>query len=73
MYLGQVNRSTDNKIKGRAKEMYIGLTPIFIRELTKIINEKKSNIRFNTKKAICHSFPKKTFSNPINETGTEKK
>ena len=51
---GQINISTDITITGKLRPIKIGLTPISKRLLTKIIKEKKTNNKFNNKKASCH-------------------
>ena len=50
---GQINISTDITITGKLIAIKIGLTPIGKRLLTKIIKEKKTNSKFNNKKANC--------------------
>ena len=70
---GQINISTDNAITGKLIAIKTGLTPISKRLLTKIIREKKTNIKFNNKKANCQLLTKITLHSAINETGSEKK
>ena len=70
---GQVNISTDMTIIGKLIAIKIGLTPISKRILTKIIKEKKTNNKFNDKKANCQLLTKITLHSAINETGSEKK
>ena len=70
---GQINISTDITITGKLIAIKIGLTPISKRLLTKIIKEKKTNSKFNNKKANCQSLTKIILHSAINETGNEKK
>ena len=73
MYLGQINRSTDIIINGSVTAIITGLILINKRHFTKIIRERKSNNKFNKKKANCQSPIKKTLHSATNNTGNEKK
>ena len=60
-------------IIGKVRDIKIGLIPISLRHFAKTIREKKTNSRFNNKKANCHSFTNNNLHNEINVTGTKKK
>tara|TARA_E500000178_G_C16942019_1_gene716903 strand:- start:911 stop:1162 length:252 start_codon:yes stop_codon:yes gene_type:complete len=71
--LGQVNMSTDITMIGNVNDINIDLTLIVKRIFIKINNEKNTSVKFNNKKANCHSLAKKTLHNAISITGREKK
>ena len=73
MNFGQINISTEIRINGNVKDIKTGLTLICKRHFTKRIRERKTNNKFNIKKANCHSLTNKTLHKAIKNTGTEKK
>lgn len=65
--------STDITMIGNVNDINMGLTLIDKRIFIKNVNEKKTSIKFNNKKAYCQSLAKKTLHNPIIITGKVKK
>ena len=69
MYLGQVRRSTDKKIKERVKDIINGLTFKRMRLLENMNIEKNTKLILKYMKKYCHSVPNNTFINAIIRTG----
>ena len=65
--------STDITTIGKVNDINICFTFIIKRIFIKINNEKNTSIKFNNKKANCHSLANKTLHNAISITGNEKK